>query len=87
MSSPETKKWIDEATWLKAASADDFCKRIDRLEVRNLLGNNFLGAEAWSAQGIVVGEVPPIPESITAPILESECPLQPGEKIKPKKGS
>jgi hypothetical protein len=50
--------------------------------VKKELGKNFLGPEEWKAQGIDVGEVPPIPTSITKKLLESECPLHPGEKIK-----
>jgi hypothetical protein len=51
-------------------------------EVRKELGKNFLGAEEWRVQGIEVGEAPPIPTSITKALLNSECPLHPGEKIK-----
>ena len=47
-----------------------------------ILGKNSLGAEAWKAQGIDVGQVPPIPASITKALLESECPLHPCSKIK-----
>ncbi|MEY4668317.1 MAG: hypothetical protein RL518_1016, partial [Pseudomonadota bacterium] len=67
---------------LKDLSAEDFCKHIDRPEVRELLGKNFLGAEAWSSQGIDVGVAPPIPSAITKELLESECPLHPGQKIR-----
>jgi hypothetical protein len=80
--SPNTKRWWDEGMWLTGVSAEDFCKEIDRRMVPQLLGPNFLGAEAWRSQGIDVGEVPPIPASITKKLLESECPLHPGEKIK-----
>ena len=50
--------------------------------VRKELGKNFLGAEEWKAQGIDVGNAPPIPSSITKALLDSECPLHPGQKIK-----
>jgi hypothetical protein len=80
--SPNTKRWWDEGMWLKGVSAEDFCRRIDGVEVREALGKNFLGADAWRLQGIDVGEVPRLPESITKELLESECPLHPGEKIK-----
>ena len=50
--------------------------------VRVELGKNFLGAEAWKAQGIDVGKAPPLPSSITKALLDSECPLHPGQKIK-----
>ena len=75
--SPNTKRWWDEGMWLKGVSAEDFCRRIDGVEVREALGNNFLGAEAWPLQGIDVGEVPLLPASITKELLESECPLHP----------
>jgi hypothetical protein len=80
--SPNTKRWWDEGMWLKGVSAEDFCKEMDHRMVPGLLGKNFLGAEAWRLQGIDVGEVPRLPASITKELLESECPLHPGEKIK-----
>lgn len=50
--------------------------------VRTELGKNFLGDEAWRAQGIDVGVPPPIPASITKKFLNSDCPCHPGKKIK-----
>ena len=50
--------------------------------VKKELGKNFLGAEEWKAQGIEVGTPPPIPASITKELLNSPCPLHPGQKIK-----
>ena len=50
--------------------------------VKRELGKNFLGPDEWKAQGIEVGEPPPIPASITKKLLDSPCPLHPGEKIK-----
>ena len=50
--------------------------------VKRELGKNFLGPDEWKAQGIEVGEPPPIPTSITKKLLDSPCPLHPGEKIK-----
>lgn len=83
MNSAETKEWMDEGAWLQTASAEAFYERIDRPWImRALLGKNFLGAEAWRAQGIDVGEEPPIPHAITESLLESDCPLNPGKKIK-----
>lgn len=82
MNSPITKKWMDEGTWLTTASAEAFSKRIDCVEIRSLLGKNFLGAEAWRTQGIDVGAVPIMPLPITESLIESECPLHPGRKIK-----
>jgi MoxR-like ATPase len=50
--------------------------------VKAELGKNFLGPDEWKSQEIVVGAVPPIPASITKALLNEECPLHPGEKIK-----
>jgi len=50
--------------------------------VKAELGKNFLGPDEWESQGIAVGAVPPIPASITKALLNSDCPLHPGEKIK-----
>jgi hypothetical protein len=80
--SPESKRWVNEGLWLQGVSAEGFCIEIDRRLISELLGKNFLGAEAWQSQGIDVGRAPPIPSSITSELLESECPLHPGEKIK-----
>lgn len=81
--SADINRWRGDLMWLRGMSAEDFCKRIDgRLDVREALGKNFLGAEAWRSQGIEVGEVPSIPASISKGLLESDCPLHPGEKIK-----
>ena len=80
--SPNTKHWWGEGMWLKGVSAEDFCEEMERRMIREPLGKNFLGAEAWRSQGIEVGEVPLLPASITKELLESECPLHPGEKIK-----
>jgi hypothetical protein len=80
--SANTKHWLDEGMWLKDVTAEDFCKEMYRRSPPGLLGKNFLGPEEWRSQGIDVGEAPPIPTSITKKLLESECPLHPGEKIK-----
>jgi MoxR-like ATPase len=50
--------------------------------VKKELGKNFLGPDEWQAQGIDVGKAPPIPSSITKALLDSPCPLHPGQKIK-----
>lgn len=81
MNSAETKEWLDAGSSVAETSAEEFCKRIDG-RIPELLGKNFLGAEAWRTQGIEVGWVPLIPMSITKELLESECPLHPGKKIK-----
>lgn len=66
---------------LEGMTPEEFCRWQDTLHIE-LLGRNFLGAEAWRSQGIDVGPVPPIPQAITPELLNLECPLHPGEKIK-----
>jgi hypothetical protein len=81
---PESQFWYQELKQLRAETPERFCERIDReVVIPKLLGQNFLGAAAWQ-QGfqVNVGVVPPIPKSITKELLESDCPLHPGEKIK-----
>jgi AAA domain (dynein-related subfamily) len=47
------------------------------------LGKNFLGPAQWKeAFGVDVGAVPLIPTSITKELLISDCPIEPGKKIK-----
>jgi hypothetical protein len=80
---PETQRIMRELEWLETVTPTDFCEEMDRRHLpRELLGKNFLGAEAWKSQGIDVGEEPPLPSTITDELLNSECPLHPGEKIK-----
>jgi hypothetical protein len=47
-----------------------------------LLGRNFFGVAAWKSIGVDVGEAPPLPKSLTLELLNSDCPLHPGETIK-----
>jgi hypothetical protein len=80
---PETQRIMRELEWLKSVTPTDFCKEMDRRHLpRELLGKNFLGAEAWKSQGIDVGVEPSLPSTITDELLNSECPLHPGAKIK-----
>jgi hypothetical protein len=81
---PETQRIMRELEWLKTVTPTDFCEEMNRREKipRELLGKNFLGAEAWRSQGIDVGAEPALPSSITEELLNSDCPLHPGEKIK-----
>ncbi len=80
---PETQRIMRELEWLKTVTSTDFCEEMDRRHLpRELLGKNFLGAEAWRKQGIDVGVEPPLPSTITEELLNSDCPLHPGEKIK-----
>jgi hypothetical protein len=80
---PESQFWYQELKQLRAETPERFCLRIDAGLLQELLGKNFLGAAAWQ-EGFKadVGVVPPIPKSITKELLESDCPLHPGEKIK-----
>ncbi|MEY4667844.1 MAG: hypothetical protein RL518_543 [Pseudomonadota bacterium] len=77
-----TQEWMAEVIRLKSILPQDFCRHVDLQEVRELLGKNFLGADAWRSQGIAVGQEPPFPVEITKELLELECPLHPGERIK-----
>ena len=80
---PETQRIMRELEWLKTVTPTDFCEEMDRRHLpRELLGKNFLGAEAWRKQGIDAGVEPALPATITEELLNSECPLNPGEKIK-----
>jgi hypothetical protein len=81
---PETQRIMRELEWLKTVTPTDFCEEMERREQlpRELLGKNYLGAEAWKSQGIDVGEEPALPATITEELLNSECPLHPGGKIK-----
>jgi hypothetical protein len=82
---PETQRIMRELEWLKAVTPTDFCEEMERRceqLARELLGKNFLGAEAWRKQGIDAGAEPALPATITDELLNSECPLHPGEKIK-----
>ena len=82
---PETQRIMRELEWLKTVTPTDFCKEMTRRceqLPRELLGKNFLGAEAWRKQGIDVGVEPPLPSTITEELLNSACPLHPGGKIK-----
>jgi hypothetical protein len=80
---PETQRIMRELEWLKTVTPTDFCEEMDRRHLpRELLGKNFLGAEAWRKQGIDVGVEPPLPSTITEELLNSDCPLHPREQIK-----
>jgi hypothetical protein len=81
---PESQFWYRELKQLRAETPEEFYDRIDReVLLPKLLGKNFLGAAEWQRGFQVnVGKVPPIPKSITKELLESDCPLHPGEKIK-----
>ena len=77
---PSKRKGLDPDTAAQAGVSASSSPPL--AAVKKELGKNFLGPDEWKAQGIDVGEVPPIPTSITKKLLESECPLHPGEKIK-----
>ena len=78
--SPDTQFWKGELEQLRRETPEGFCGRID---VPVILGKNFLGAASWKVGfGVDVGLVPPIPKEVTQSLLESPCPLHPGQKIK-----
>ena len=81
--SPETLTLFAHAEALSEMTAGEYRERIERpRQVRAILGKNLLGAEEWRAQDIDVGEPPLMPPSLTSELLDSDCPLHPGEKIK-----
>ena len=52
-------------------------------QVAKELGKNFLGAAEWmKGFNVDVGAVPPIPETITRKLLNTDCPIEPGKLIK-----
>jgi MoxR-like ATPase len=77
---PSKRKGLEPQTAAKAGASKTTSPSL--AAVKRELGKNFLGPEEWKAQGIDVGTVPPIPASITKALLNSECPLHPGQKIK-----
>ena len=78
--SSDTQFWKGELEQLRKETPEEFCSRID---VPVILGKNFLGAASWKVGfGVDVGLVPPIPKEVTQSLLESPCPLHPGQKIK-----
>ena len=69
----------NEINRITALTAQEF---VDT-QVAKELGKNFLGAAQWKeAFGVKVGAVPPIPNSITKALLNSDCPIEPGKLIK-----
>lgn len=82
--SPETQRWVSELSQLSDdETPEQFCWRVDVRMLADVFGNNFLGSEAWKrGLGVDVGTVPPIPVTITEALLQCDCPLHPGQKIK-----
>jgi hypothetical protein len=79
-SRPSKRKGLEPAAVAAAGISASSSRTL--AAVKKALGKNFLGVEEWKSQGIEVGEVPPIPASITKALLNSECALHPGQKIK-----
>ena len=78
----ELSKEINRITALTAQEFVD-TQPLSLEAVARELGKNFLGAAQWKeAFGVKVGAVPPIPNSITKALLNSDCPIEPGKKIK-----
>jgi len=83
MKDPDTQFWAHEQKLLLNETAEQFCERIDREVIREIMGKNFLGAKAWEEGfGVTVGTPPPLPEWLTRELLEEECQLHPGEQVK-----
>jgi hypothetical protein len=67
---------------LKTANFESLVEEM-QAPMRAILGRNFLGVEEWQRGfGVRVGVPPPMPEAITAELLNSKCPLHPGQLIK-----
>ena len=75
----EVSELRNEINRITALTAQEF---VDT-QVAKELGKNFLGAAEWmKGFNVDVGAVPPIPNSITKALLNSDCPIEPGKKIK-----
>jgi hypothetical protein len=67
---------------LRTANYDKLLEEM-QAPMRAMLGRNFLGTEEWRRGfGVHVGAPPPMPEYITADLLNSDCKLHPGKRIK-----
>ena len=88
MKDPDTQFWAHEQKLLLNETAEQFCERIDREVIREMvipeiMGKNFLGAKAWEEGfGVTVGTPPPYPVWLTRELLEEQCQLHPGEQVK-----
>jgi hypothetical protein len=83
MKDPDTQFWAHEQKLLLNETAEQFCERIDREAIPEIMGKNFLGAKAWEEGfGVTVGTPPPYPVWLTRELLEEECQLHPGEQVK-----
>ena len=75
----EVSELRNEIKRITALTAQEF---VDT-QVAKELGKNFLGAAEWrKGFNVDVGVVPPIPNSITKALLDSDCPIEPGKLIK-----
>ena len=75
----EVSELRNEIKRITALTAQEF---VDT-PVAKELGKNFLGAAEWmKGFNVDVGAVPPIPETITRKLLITDCPIEPGKKIK-----
>jgi hypothetical protein len=71
-----------DALQLKTSNYEKLLEEM-QAPLKAVLGKNFLGTAEWQESfGVKVGAPPPIPESITQELLNSPCPLHPGELIK-----
>jgi hypothetical protein len=67
---------------LKTANYEKLLEEM-QAPMRAILGTNFLGTAEWKqGLGVNVGAPPPIPETLTPDLLNSACPLHPGQRIK-----
>ena len=70
----EVSELRNEINRITALTAQEF---VDT-QVAKELGKNFLGAAEWmKGFNVDVGAVPPIPETITRKLLNTDCPIEP----------
>ena len=84
---PNNKALVAELRQLQSETAEEFCDRLDggpmKRLLKEVLGKNFLGAAEWkNGFGVAVSPVPPIPKWITKELLEGDCELHPGQRVK-----
>ena len=81
----EVSELRNEIKRITALTAQEFVdtQPLSLEAVARELGKNFLGAAEWmKGFNVDVGAVPPIPETITRKLLITDCPIEPGKKIK-----
>lgn len=71
-----------EELQLKTSLYETLCQE-HVMQTRAILGANFLGVEEWRRGfEVEVGRPPPIPDWISKELLDGDCQLHPGKKVK-----